>query len=329
MLTTTVREEFAGVAGSRVRFEEPMRLHTSFHIGGPAEIWAEPKDREELTRLLEVADQASLPVTVVGAGANLLVRDSGLPGLVISLNAPAFRRVAVDGATVTVGAGVGLDRVVALTREAGLAGCEFLAGIPGKVGGAVRMNAGTRGPSTRPPASLRVVPSERSESRDGVEGFRAMSDVVTEVAVLRRGGELSVLLPEALGFRYRHTDLSSEIVLEATLALTPCPPEAIAQRIAALMAYKRATQDLSAPSAGCIFKNPGNGLPAASWLIDRAGLKGLRVGDALVSPRHANFIVNTGEARAQDVLALISAIQYKVLQEHGLALELEVQVLPP
>lgn len=307
MLTVSRHHELLGLTGGRVRFDEPMRLHTSFHLGGPAEAWVEPEDVEELKTLLAFAQHAEMPVTMVGGGANLLVRDTGIPGLVVGLSAPAFRRAAVEGATVTVGAGVGLDRVVAMTREHGLGGCEFLAGIPGKVGGAVRMNAGTR---------------------DGEGGFRAMSDVVTRVTVLRQTGEIAVLPASAVGFQYRSTALNGDIVLEATLALAPRSPEAIGRAVAALMAYKRATQDLSAPSAGCVFKNPGEGRPAASWLIDRAGLKGMRVGDAVVSPRHANFIVNAGAATARDVLALIAAVQYKVLQDHGVLLELEVQVLP-
>lgn len=306
MITTSVHDELRGLTGGRVRFDEPMRLHTSFRIGGPAEAWVEPQDLKELKALLALADAAQMPVTPIGGGANLLVKDSGIPGLVISLQAPAFRRLEVEGARVTVGAGVGLDRVVAAARDAGLGGCEFLTGIPGKVGGAVRMNAGTR---------------------DGQGGFRAMSDVVTEVVTLRRDGTTVVRPADEIGFQYRHSALNGDLVLEAVLALTPRPSEEVAQRVAALMAHKRATQDLSAPSAGCVFKNPPRG-GAAGRLIDQAGLKGMRVGDAAVSPRHANFIVNLGAAKASDVLALIAAVQYKVLQEHGAFLELEVQVMP-
>jgi len=314
MLTTLARQELSGISGGRVRFDEPLRLHTSFRIGGPAEAWVEPQDIEELNTVLSFAQAADVPVTMIGGGANLLVRDAGIPGVVVSLSALVFRRLTRDGTAVTVGAGVGLDRIVAMTRDAGLGGCEFLTGIPGKLGGAVCMNAGTR---------------------DGEGGFRAMSDVVTWVTVLRRTGAMSVLSAADVGFQYRCSGLNGDVILEATLQLIPRPSEEIARNIAALMAYKRATQDLSAPSAGCIFKNPRGGPthlpdehPSAGWLIDRAGLKGLRVGNAMVSPRHANFIVNLGSAKASDVLALISAIQYKVLQEHGLFLDLEVQVLP-
>lgn len=307
MITTSAYQELRELTGGRVRFDEPMRLHTSFHIGGPAEAWVEPQDLDELKALLALAAAAEMPVTPIGGGANLLVRDAGLPGLVISLAAPAFRRLEVEETRVTVGAGVGLDRVVAATREAGLGGCEFLTGIPGKVGGAVRTNAGTR---------------------DGQGGFRAMGDVVTQVTVLRRDGTTATRSAAEVGFHYRQSSLNGDLVLEAVLALAPRPSEEIGRRVAALMAHKRATQDLSAPSAGCIFKNPPRGGPPAGGLIEQAGLKGMRVGDAVVSPRHANFIVNLGAAKASDVLALISAIQYKVLQEHGAFLELEVQVMP-
>ncbi len=306
MLTTSVQQEVVTITGGRVRFEEPMRSHTSFHIGGPAEVWVEPQDVEELRQLVGLAHADGMPVTLIGGGANLLVRDSGIPGLVISLGGPVFRQATIAGTTVTVGAGVGLDRVVAMTRDAGLGGCEFLTGIPGKVGGAIRMNAGTRDETS----------------------FRVMSDVVTHVTVLRSDGTVARLTAEQVGFQYRASRLNGDIVLEATLQLVPCVPEAIANKVAALMVYKRATQDLSAPSAGCIFRNPPQGRPAASWLIDHAGLKGMRVGDAAVSTRHANFIVNLGSAKASDVLALISAIQYRVLQEQGVLLDLEVQVMP-
>jgi len=306
VLTTSVQQEVAAITGGRARFDEPMRSHTSFHIGGPAEVWAEPQDLEELKQLVAVAQAGGMPVTLIGGGANLLVRDSGIPGLVVSLGGPAFRQTTVAGTTVTVGAGVGLDRVVAMTRDAGLGGCEFLTGIPGKVGGAIRMNAGTRDETS----------------------FRAMSDVVTQVTVLRPDGTITRLTAEQVGFRYRSSNLNSDIVLEATLQLVPRAPEEISKKVTVLMTYKRATQDLSAPSAGCIFKNPPKGRPAAGWLIDHAGLKGMRVGDAAVSTRHANFIVNLGSAKASDVLALISAIQYRVLQERGVLLDLEVQVMP-
>ena len=165
-------------------------------------------------------------------------------------------------------------------------------------------------------------------TRDGHDGFRAMSDVVTGVTVLEDDGRVVELSAEDVGFRYRSSSLNGNLVLGATMRLEPRPPEEITTKVADLMAYKRATQDLSAPSAGCIFKNPGGGRPAAGRLIELAGLKGMRVGDALVSGRHANFVVNLGTAKASDVLALISAIQYRILQEHGVFLELEVQVMP-
>ncbi|MBI4313380.1 MAG: UDP-N-acetylmuramate dehydrogenase [Candidatus Omnitrophica bacterium] len=306
MLTTSLHQELKQITQGRVKFDEPMRLHTSFRIGGPAEVWLEPQDLEELKNAVAAARAANVPVTLIGGGANLLVRDAGIPGLVIHLNAPAFRTWQVEGSQVLAGAGLGLDRVVALSRDAALGGCEFLSGVPGRVGGAVRMNAGTR---------------------EG-DRWRAMSDIVQEIRVLKRDGAVVNLSASEIGFGYRQSRISDGIVLDARLQLAPAAPEEIGRKITDLMAYKRVTQDLSAPSAGCIFKNPGPDRQPASRLIDRAGLKGMRVGDACVSTRHANFIINQGSAKAADVLALISAVQYKVLQEHGLFLELEVQVLP-
>lgn len=313
---TPLREELAAAAPGRVRFDEPMRLHTTFHIGGPAEVWAEPQGPEQLQRLLEAARDGGLPITVVGGGANLLVRDEGIPGLVVHLAAQAFRELTrvpgtdlgysqVPGTGLVVGAGLPIEWLVRRAQEEGLSGVEFLAGVPGRVGGAVRMNAGTHDDEGKP---------------------HSVSDVVRWISVMDLQGRTRELLREEIPFRYRFSGLSDVIVLGAALALTPDDPGAIAARAQRLWDFKKRTQDWSAPSVGCIFKNPDG--QSAGRLIDEAGLKGHRVGGAAISGKHANFIMNAGDATARDVLALIEEARGRVLRRSGIKLELEVQVLP-
>lgn len=306
MVPGTLFEELISTTGGRVRFDEPMRLHTTFHIGGPAEIWVEPQDEEELRRVLQIAWSTDLGLTVIGGGANLLVRDEGIPGLVLHLAGRGFMQCRRTGEGLTVGAGLPLEWLVRQASEESLSGVEFLAGVPGRVGGAVRMNAGTH--------------DEAGESH-------AFSDVVSSIQVMDRQGALRILSPEAVGFGYRSSRLNGQIVLGAALRLKPDDSRAIGERVKQLWAFKKRTQDWSAPSVGCIFKNPDNG-PAAGWMIERCGLKGVRAGAAEISRTHANFIINHGGAAATDVFALIEKVQKAVRRQFHLELELEVQVVP-
>lgn len=294
------------VANTRIRLREPMHLHTALHIGGPAEIWAEPADIQALAELLQAADPAAVPVTFVGGGANLLVRDEGIPGLTIHLGHRnfAFCRKTVSG--LQAGAGLPLEWLIRNAQQAGLSGVEFLAGVPGRVGGAVRMNAGTRTDSGQ---------------------MRSMADVVTSVQVMDRTGRLERLTTEAVGFGYRSSRLSDRIVLEADFTLAPDDPECIQDRVRKLWAVKRRTQDWTAPSSGCIFKNPP-GEKSAGWLIDQAGFKGMRVGGVAISGIHANFMMNVDRGSAQDVLTLIGRVQTKVRDQFGVTLETEVRIIP-
>lgn len=317
-LAASVREEILAAAPGRVRFDEPMSRHTTFHIGGSAEVWAEPENAGELARLVRLASEVGLPLTIVGGGANLLVRDEGIPGLVICLSRPAFQGFSSssapspltgegggEGEIVSAGAALPLEWLLRETRLRGLSGVEFLAGVPGRVGGAVRMNAGTR----------------------DLEGkTHAFSDVIRFITVMDRKGRVTRLSREEAGFGYRCSRLDGRIVLEAELALRPSDPQSVGRRMEALWAFKKRTQDWSSPSVGCIFKNPAP--LSAGRLLEEAGLKGHRVGDAMVSPTHANFIMNLGSARAADVLALIEEARARVLNRFGQALELEVQVIP-
>ena len=321
-LNAILQEEFLAAAPGRVRFHEPMRLHTTLHIGGPAEIWAEPQQEEELKRLLGIAHDGGLAVTVIGGGANLLVRDEGIPGLVVRLAGAGFQGFSVRpeptapvrqaqgerlnrGTEVHAGAALPLEWLIRRAEEAGLSGVEFLAGVPGRVGGAVRMNAGTR---------------------DEIGAMRSMADILQSVRVMERSGEIRCLEAADLHFRYRTCDLDGRIVLSAVLKLIPDDRGAIARRVERLWDYKKKTQDWTAPSVGCIFKNPA---PAgAGWMIEQVGLKGYQVGGAAFSTTHANFIMNRSRACAADVAALIEEARSRVLRQFGVELELEVQVLP-
>jgi UDP-N-acetylmuramate dehydrogenase len=311
----TLQKEFMAVVPGHIRFYEPMSRHTTFRIGGPAQIWAEPSDEDELARLLGLAQAAHLPVTVVGGGANLLVRDEGIPGVVVRLKGPGFQKIDRKEASgeLMVGAALPLEWLVRRAQELGLGGVEFLAGVPGSVGGAVRMNAGTRDESGK---------------------MHSMADVVKSVQVMDGLGRMRWIPADALHFRYRGCDLDGEIILSVALTLRPCDPQAIARRVERLWRYKKKTQDWRAPSAGCIFKNPGmdgNGdcpFPSAGWMIEQVGLKGYGIGRARFSDRHANFILNLGGASACDVLALIEEAQSRVFRRFGVHLDLEVRLLP-
>lgn len=313
MLKTELKEELLTAAPGRVRFGEPMRLHTTFHLGGPAEIWAEPQNEEQLQRLLALAREGDLPVTCVGGGANLLVRDEGIPGLVIHLGSPGFQKYRREGNRLIAGAGLPLEWLIRRAQEEGLSGVEFLAGVPGRVGGATRMNAGTH-------------------DEEGV--LHQFADVAREIRLMDRSGQRFSLTNEQAGFSYRASRLDGAVVLEAELELAPGDPAVIAERVQRLWNFKKKTQDWSAPSVGCIFKNPsgflpdGRQIPGAGWLVDQAGLKGRQAGGARVSSRHANFILNTGGAQTADVFLLIQEIQARVRDRFGVELQLEVQVMP-
>ncbi len=269
-----------------IRLDEPLALHTTFGVGGPADFFIEPRDEEELAGVVRAARGCGMPLRFLGGGANLLVRDEGVRGAVARL-AGLNRREGMH-----VQAGFGLGRLVRETAAAGLAGLEGLAGVPGSVGGAVKMNAG---------------------GRHGEIGA-----AVRYVDVRGDAGEVRRIRREDVGFRYRGTGLNGDVILAAGLDLRPDP--AARERHDAILEEKKAGQPLGSRSAGCVFKNPPGG--PAGKLIEECGLKGERVGGARVSRRHANFIVNDGGATASDILKLIDVIRRRVPAE----LELEIQV---
>ncbi len=281
-----------------VKQDEPLAPYTYLKIGGPARYFAEPTTVEQLRALLVRARNEGLAVYVLGGGSNVLVRDEGVNGLVIRTTAPAFRTIDVRDNLVSAGAGTSLWSTIRAAAERRLAGLELLAGIPGTVGGAVRMNAGGR--------------------------FGDIGQFTQSVTVMDWDGEIHVLERADLNFEYRDSGIDEPIILSATFALEEDDPVAIARRMKKVWITKKATQPLTFQSAGCIFKNV-RGLSAGA-LIEQAGLKGYRVGSAEVSERHANFIIAHPGCTARDVLRLIDLIRERVKAKFGVELELEIKI---
>jgi len=284
---------------SRLRRGVPLAPLTTLRVGGPADVLIEPADEADLARVWRACRQAGVPVLVLGCGSNLLVRDGGFRGVVVRLTPRAFGGVIVRGDRLDCGAAAGLRAVAAVALKHGLGGLEFLAGIPGSVGGALRMNAGAMG--------------------------RSMFDVVERVRSVDSEGRVSEQPAGELGAGYRSCPgLEGRLVLGAVLRGQVDEPQAVRQRIRELNRRRWQSQP-SAPSAGCVFKNPDR-LPAGR-LIDELGLKGTRVGGARVSEQHANFIVTEAGATAGDVLALIELIRRRAREARGIELETEVQIV--
>lgn len=291
--------------------DEPMKKHTTFRIGGPADYYAEP-DMSRISKLIEIAKACDMPVTVIGNGSNLLVGDKGIRGLVIGIGkgmseievteAVAQDFTAQDNChIITAGAGAILAAVEAKAAEASLSGLEFASGIPGSVGGAVVMNAGAYGGEIK--------------------------DVLIDATVLTADGELKTVTRDELDLSYRHSIVPEKgyIVLSARFRLTPKPKDEIKSYMAELRAKRVEKQPLEYPSAGSTFKRP-EGYFAGKLIMD-AGLRGYSVGDAQVSEKHCGFVVNKGEAAAADVLTLIKDVQETVLKQFGVKLEPEVKMI--
>ena len=303
-ISRTIAGIIESIGRDRVLMDEPMSRHTSFHIGGPAAAFVTAENEEELAAVLAAAAEEKAPHLLIGKGSNLLVSDAGYPGIVIRMGG-SFEEIEQDEedpSLVRVGAARLLSSTSAFLTERGLAGFEFASGIPGSIGGAVFMNAGAYG----------------GEMKDVVRSVRLMS---------HDGAKTAELSGEEMGFGYRHSIVedSGMIVLGAELKLTPDDPEAIAARVADLHARRNAKQPVTYPSAGSTFKRPANGFAAA--LIDQAGLKGYSVGGAMVSEKHAGFVINTGGATAEDVLAVMRHVRETVFAESGIMLEPEVRLI--
>ena len=278
---------------------EPMSLHTTLKLGGPADYLVFPRSAEEISSMFAEAGAYNLPVTIIGHGSNLLVLDGGIRGLVICIG-KNMRQITRKGNTVTAQAGAMLGSVAAEAAEAGLSGLEFASGIPGTVGGGVTMNAG---------------------AYDG-----EMSQVVTEVKGIYPGGETVILSREELDFGYRHSAVTEKniIVTETTFELSESDPAQIRAKMSELNARRAEKQPLDVPSAGSTFKRPEGFFAAA--LIDQCGLKGYSIGGARVSMKHAGFLVNTGTS-SKDFLELMQKVQQIVEERVGVKLEPEIRIL--
>ncbi len=284
----------------QARFNEPLKKHTSFKIGGPAKAWVRPRDREELKNLILQCRRRKIPYFIIGAGSNLLVSDQGFKGVVINLSSPLFSSVAIEGNYVSAGAGVMLPRLINRLKTQGLSGLEFLAGIPATLGGSVIMNAGGK--------------------------QKNIAGLVEAVMVMDKRGRIKRLNKSSLRFGYRWSSLNRYIIIEVFLRLVRKSPDKIKQDISRLMAKKRATQPLSAKSAGCIFKNPRPDLTAGQ-LIQACGLKGRAIGGAEVSRKHANYIINRDNARARDIMRLMRLIQKQAHQQFRVRLRPEIKII--
>lgn len=283
-----------------LKFDEPLAKHTSLRIGGGAEVMAFPKNAEELAKILKTSALLDGNFAILGAGTNILAPDEGVQGLVICLKDCLDGIEPLPGHKLRVMAGVTMSRAAVVAANSGLSGLEFAHGIPGTVGGGVYMNAGAYGGE--------------------------ICRVCSQVEVMNRRGERRVLTNGEMGFSYRHSVLeeTGDIVLSAEFTLTPAEPETIRSRMKELIGKRTASQPLDLPSAGSAFKRPAGGYAAA--LIEEAGLKGFRVGNAGISEKHAGFAVNLGGATAKDMKALLQTVSERVYEASGIRLEPEIRI---
>ena len=283
-----------------LRFSEPLSRHTSFRIGGAAEVMAFPKNREELAYLLKQSCLLDVSPVILGAGTNVLAPDDGVQGLVICLKDCLNGMERLDETHIQVMAGVTMARAAVFAANAGLSGLEFAHGIPGTVGGGVYMNAGAYGGEMR--------------------------QICQQVEVMDEQGSLSVLSNRELAFSYRHSVLEDRryVAVSTVFCLEPKETNEIREKMKELMTKRTASQPLNLPSAGSAFKRPASGYAAA--LIDQAGLKGFRVGGAAISEKHAGFAVNLGGATAADVRELLAQVSNRVFEASGILLEPEIRI---
>lgn len=295
-----IADELVQAGIEKVWTDEPLANHTTWRIGGPADLLIQPKDKASLQKALQILHRHEIPWSVIGRGSNLLVRDRGIRGAVLKV-AEGLSHCEFRGEEVCVGAGYSMIRLAMETGKMGLTGMEFAGGIPGTVGGAVYMNAGAHGSD--------------------------LSRILIDAEILFENGEAKVLTNEELSFSYRTSLLQKQkgIVVEARFQLRAGDRQLIASTLAANKERRRRTQPLQLPCAGSVFRNPPG--DHAGRLIEAAGLKGYQIGGAQVSEIHANFIVNRGGATATDVLTLINHIRSTILEKFGVEMHPEVLVV--
>ncbi len=300
MVTDAFVQKVLSIQINNVKQNEPMSAHTTFQIGGPADLMVVPESADAFSRLVQLCKEENVPLMVMGAGSNLLVSDNGIDGVVVKL-LQGFDFVTISGTEIACGAATSLAKLAKHAQRAGLSGLEFASGIPGNVGGAIYMNAGAYGGE--------------------------MKDVVTETTYLDEAGNISTICGDNHQFGYRHSAFSDgkKYIISAKMQLTPKDPSEILETMRDLNARRKEKQPLEKPSAGSTFKRPEGYF--AGKLIEDAGLKGASVGGASVSEKHAGFIVNDGDATCADVVGLIEHVQKTVLQKYGVKLEPEIRVI--
>lgn len=293
-----IKEEIKKICKD-VKFDEPLSKHTSFRIGGPAEYFVEVKNKSELVNLLKIARKYNLHIFLLGAGTNLLVKDLGIKGMVIRLLGD-FKKIKFGNNSVSVGAGVNLPQLLKVSAQHNLGGMEFLAGIPGTVGGALVMNAGTH--------------------------LGEIGDWVRRVEIMDLSGKTRVLERREINFFYRGSNLPENVfILSAEMDLKKIDKDVIEAKIKEKLKRRWATQPREPYQAGSIFKNPSGDY--AGRLIEKAGLKGVKYGGAYISEKHGNFIINNGRAKAKDVIYLVRKIKRTVKEKFGIDLELEIKII--
>lgn len=276
----------------------PLAKHTWYGLGGPADFFIRPQSVDQLKDVALRCNENQIPIYVLGFGSNLLISDEGLRAAVIKLNSDQFKKVDFDSDQVTAWAGADLGELVRTCVEKGLSGIEALTGIPGSMGGAVKMNAGG--------------------------SFGDISAVVETVTLMDNQGTVFEKSKPELMFDYRRTNITAKFILNARLKLTEGDPEQIMRTLKEIWIHKKNNQPLNSKNSGCIFKNPRGA--SAGALIDRAGLKGLQIGGAVVSEKHANFIIADKKCKSRDVLRLIEAIKDRVKEQFDTELELEIEI---
>lgn len=281
-----------------VETDHPLAKHTWYGLGGPADYFIRPKTTKRLKDVVQRCNENKIPIYVMGFGSNLLVSDEGVRAAVIKLETDQFTQIYFNGEQVTCWAGVELSKLVLTCVEKGLSGLEALTGIPGSIGGAVKMNAGGN--------------------------FGDIGSAVDSVTLMDIQGNIFEKKKPELIFDYRSTNITAKFILSARMTLATADPEQIMRTVKEIWIYKKNNQPLNTKNSGCIFKNP-RGVSAGA-LIDRAGLKGLQIGGAIVSEKHANFIIAGTGCTSRDVMRLIDAVKQRVKEQFDIELELEVEI---
>jgi UDP-N-acetylmuramate dehydrogenase len=276
----------------------PLAKDTWYGLGGPADYFIRPETVEQLKTIARRCNENNIPIYVLGFGSNLLINDDGLRAAVIKLEAEKFAQTQFDGERLTAWAGAKLSELVLTCVKKSLSGIEALTGIPGSIGGAVRMNAGGN--------------------------FGDIGAAIETVTLMDSQGDIFEKSKPELMFDYRSTNITAQFILNARLKLTSADPEQIMRTVKEIWIYKKNSQPLNTRNCGCVFKNP-RGVSAGA-LIDRAGLKGLQIGGAVVSEKHANFIIAEKGCKSRDVVRLIDAVKERVKEQFGIELELEIEI---